>query len=123
MDLAPNAGDDKPFTLADSVRAGRYRFSAASGEAFLNERPVHLTARELDLALFFFKRVGQRLARADISRQVWGHGPAIVSRTLDAHVSNLRRKLALGTANGFRLSGLYGFGYRLEPASEVRSSP
>jgi len=122
MNQALHAEIFASYVRPEEVRAGRYRFIAASGEAYLNENPVRLTARELDLALYFFRRIGRPLARQDIARAVWGHEAGILSRTLDAHVSKLRRKLALGTANGFRLAGLYGVGYRLEPASRSPSS-
>lgn len=122
MNRALQAETPASYVLPLDVRAGRYRFSAASGEAYVNERPVRLTARELDLALYLFQRVGRPLSRRDIELAVWGRETGILSRTLDAHMSNLRRKLALCTANGFRLAGLYGVGYRLEPAGGLPSS-
>jgi DNA-binding response OmpR family regulator len=122
MNQAFHAEIPASYMAQEEVRAGGYRFIAASGEAYFNERPVRLTARELDLALYFFRRIGRPLARRDIALAVWGHDAGILSRTLDAHVSKLRRKLALRTANGFRLAGLYGVGYRLEPASRPPSS-
>ena len=122
MNRAMQAEIPAAHVLPQDVHAGRYRFSAASGEAYLNECPVRLTARELDLALYLFQRVGRALSRRDIELAVWGRETGILSRTLDAHVSKLRRKLALCTANGFRLAGLYGVGYRLEPAGRSSSS-
>jgi DNA-binding response OmpR family regulator len=44
--------------------------------------------------------------------------PEIWSRSLDTHVSNLRNKLALRPASGFRLTAVYGVGYRLESLDE-----
>ena len=97
------------------LAAPPYEFHADRREASLHGLPVHLTAREFELALYFFRRVGRRVARDEIAEQVWGRLPHAESRTLDAHVSNLRRKLVLEPRNGYQLSAQYGRGYCLQP--------
>lgn len=99
------------------VAAPPYEFRADTREALLHGRPVHLTAREFELALYLFRRLGRRLTRNEIAEEVWGRLPHAESRTLDAHVSSLRRKLALEPVNGYRLSAHYGHGYCLTPVS------
>jgi len=99
------------------VAAPPYEFRAGTREALLHGRPVQLTAREFELAIFLFRRLGRRVPRNEIAREVWGHIPHAASRTLDAHVSSLRRKLVLEPANGYRLSAHYGHGYCLTPVT------
>lgn len=96
------------------VAAPPYEFRADTREALLRGRPVPLTAREFELALYLFRRVGHAIPRGEIAERVWGRIPP-ASRTLDAHVSSLRRKLALEPANGYRLAAHYGHGYCLTP--------
>jgi DNA-binding response OmpR family regulator len=75
---------------------------------------VQLTAKEYALALLLCRRLGEILAREEILHAVWGTDVAPATRTLDVHVSRLRTKLDLTPERGFRLSAIYGRGYRLE---------
>jgi len=99
------------------LAAPPYEFRADTREVLLHGHPVHLTAREFELALYLFRRLGRRLTRNEISEEVWGRLPHAASRTLDAHVSSIRRKLSLEPGNGYRLSAHYGHGYCLTPVS------
>jgi two-component system response regulator RegX3 len=99
------------------IDAPPYEFRADTREVLLHGRPVHLTAREFELALYLFRRMGRRLTRNEIAEEVWGRLPHAESRTLDAHVSSIRRKLSLEPVNGYRLCAHYGHGYCLTPVS------
>jgi DNA-binding response OmpR family regulator len=105
-------------TEADEYSWGRYRFVPASQCLTLDGRPVTLTPKEFELALFLFKYQGRILTRQDILDAVWSHGgrsgTAPNSRSLDTHISTLRRALELRPEMGYRLRSIYGQGYRLE---------
>lgn len=73
-----------------------------------------LTAKEFDLALLLFRAIGSPVSREAIYAKIWHTEPSVQSRTLDVHVTQIRRKLNLRPEAGFRLSTVYGFGYRLE---------
>jgi two-component system response regulator RegX3 len=75
---------------------------------------VKLTQKEFDLVLFLFQNTGRVLSRNHILENVWGHKPGINTRTVDTHISRLRNKLGLAPENGWKLSGVYHHGYRLE---------
>ncbi len=77
---------------------------------------VTLTDRETDLALYLFRNVGRALSREHLIQVVWSLTPDIDTRTVDVHVSALRRKLGLLPRFGWRLTSIYGYGYRLERA-------
>ncbi len=112
--LAHRARLDAPSL---KLAAPPYEFRADTREALLHGRPVMLTSREFELALFLFRRLGHSVGRSEIAEQVWGQVPHAASRTLDAHVSSLRRKLVLEPANGYRLRAHYGRGYCLTSVS------
>jgi len=82
----------------------------------LEDQLVALTDRETDLALYLFKNIGRALSREHLIQVVWSLTPDIDTRTVDVHVSALRRKLGLIPKFGWRLTSIYGYGYRLERA-------
>ncbi|MEM6640427.1 MAG: response regulator transcription factor [Pseudomonadota bacterium] len=86
---------------------------ALKGEA------IELTHREFDLAAFMFRHVGSVISRAHILESIWGmHGADLNTRTVDTHISRLRKKLILTEENGWVLSAIYQHGYRLERLAE-----
>ena len=78
---------------------------------------VSLTPKEFDLAIYLFRHIGQLVGREQLMYDVWGKRAILETRTIDVHISNLRRRLKLRPENGFRLSTVHSFGYRLEPVS------
>jgi DNA-binding response OmpR family regulator len=73
-----------------------------------------LTRREFDVALLLFRNIGKVLSRGFIMDSVWGRGDSTTTRTVDMHVSRVRKTLGLSSAIGLRLVAIYGYGYRLE---------
>lgn len=78
---------------------------------------IKLTHKELELALFLFHNAGRALSRDYILEHVWGHTADLHTRTVDTHVSRLRNKLQLMPHNGWKLTGIYHRGYRLDPVA------
>ena len=70
---------------------------------------VRLTAKETHLLLLFLKRPGRLFPKRLLMETVWGYSSDIHSRTLDAHIRNLRLKLG---PYRDRIETLYGLGYR-----------
>jgi DNA-binding response OmpR family regulator len=54
---------------------------------------VTLTPKAFDLLLALVRRQGKVARRADLLREVWGYGSFIMTRTVDSHIAELRRKL------------------------------
>ena len=75
---------------------------------------LELTRREFEVALLLFRNVGKVLSRGFIMDTVWGRGDTTTTRTVDMHVSRVRKVLGLSAAIGLRLTAVYGYGYRLE---------
>jgi DNA-binding response OmpR family regulator len=75
---------------------------------------LELTRREFEVGLLLFRHVGEVLSRGFIMDAVWGRGDTTTTRTVDMHVSRVRRVLGLSAAIGLRLTAVYGYGYRLE---------
>ena len=71
-------------------------------------RPIQLKPLEFDLLLFFVRNQNIALSREKILAEVWGLDFYGESRTIDIHVSSLRRKTGLSIVSVPRI------GYRLE---------
>lgn len=96
------------------MQVGRYRFDTSNDSAFVDDQPVVLAPKEFELAVLFFRNPGRLFSRDVLSATVWNREIPATSRTLDTHLSNVRRKLKLHPENGVRLSSSYALGYRLE---------
>ncbi len=76
--------------------------------------PVKLTEKEFKLVTLIFHNVGRLLSRDHILSSVWGYDASLNTRTVDTHMSRIRKKLELFPEQGWRLSSIYHQGYRLE---------
>jgi len=107
-----------PEQRAEEVlQFGVYAFEPACGRITVAGKAIDTTQKEFNLALLFFRHLGRPLSRTYIREAIWPGDAELPSRTIDTHVSRVRRKLALQPENGFRLSPVYSFGYQLEQVS------
>jgi len=90
-----------------------FRFRPEQRDVLLNGKPVVLSSREYDLLWFLFQRAGRIVGRDTLLRQVWRIGPEVNTRTVDTHISRLRKRLGLGGESGWKLTAIYHHGYRL----------
>lgn len=91
-----------------------YKLNLVSRTLQLADHVLDITHKEFELSLFFFRHHGRVLSRGYILESVWGKSAELNTRTVDTHISRLRRKLSLASDNGWRLSSIYQHGYRLE---------
>lgn len=101
---------------ASSLAIGRCRIDLARNTAFLDDAPLELGAIEYRLLCYFVQHAGELLSRERLLIDVWQRSANVDTRTVDAHVGRLRRKLQSDSKNGLEIVTLRGFGYRLETA-------
>lgn len=75
---------------------------------------VSLAPKELDLLLALLARGGDAATRSELLQEVWGYTADVVSRTVDTHVAELRRKLEDDPARPSHILTVRKIGYRLE---------
>jgi len=75
---------------------------------------VNLAPLEFDLLLALYDRRGAVATRHDLLREVWGHHAAVVSRTVDTHILELRKKLERDPAHPRHILTVRKTGYRLQ---------
>jgi two-component system alkaline phosphatase synthesis response regulator PhoP len=76
--------------------------------------PVYLAPMEFELLLALLQRRGAVVTRQELMREVWGHRAVVVSRTVDTHIAELRRKLEHDPAEPRHILTVRKAGYRLE---------
>jgi two-component system, OmpR family, alkaline phosphatase synthesis response regulator PhoP len=95
-------------------RFGAVELIPASRTVLRDGRAVALTPKEFDLLLALVKRRGAVASRMELLTEVWGYSAAVLSRTVDTHVAELRRKLEADPAAPDHILTVRKAGYRLE---------
>jgi DNA-binding response OmpR family regulator len=110
------ASDANPDVAdADVVTAGDLRIDRGAHRAFLGQAELDLTPKEFELLSLLAAEAGRTVTRTRIMRDVWDEHWWGTTRTLDMHVSALRRKLGDNPASPRRIVTVRGVGFRLEP--------
>jgi DNA-binding response OmpR family regulator len=76
--------------------------------------PVTLTPKAYELLLALVRRQGSVVSRQELLREVWGYGAFVLSRTVDSHVAELRRKLENDPAHPKHVLTVWKVGYRFD---------
>ncbi|HEV2749327.1 MAG TPA: response regulator transcription factor [Gemmatimonadales bacterium] len=95
-------------------RFGAIEVIPASRSVLKNGKSVPLTPKEFDLLLALLHRGGAVATRMELLTEVWGYSAAVLSRTVDTHVAELRRKLEADAAAPKHILTVRKAGYRLE---------
>lgn len=98
----------------DTLEAQDIKVDVSAHRAFQNGRELQLTAKEFDLLRILIKEAGNVVPRQVIMQEVWGSDPAGSTKTLDMHISWLRRKLGDDAAYPYYISTVRGMGFRFE---------
>lgn len=78
-------------------------------------QPCALTPKSFELLLAMARRSGAVLSRNELLREVWGYEAGVVTRTVDSHVAELRRKLEDDPAEPRHFLTVWTVGYRFVP--------
>jgi DNA-binding response OmpR family regulator len=101
-----------------SVVVGELRLDPAAREATLAGRPLDLSAREFDLLSFLAARAGTVVTKRDLLTHVWRQPWGGADKTVDVHLSWIRRKLGETAQQPRYLHTVRGVGVKLAaPAS------
>ena len=81
-------------------------------QVWRDDREVPLTVTEFNVLALLSSRPGQVFSRAELLRDVWGYDIEIETRTVDAHVYRLRKKIEIDSENPQFIHSVPGIGYR-----------
>ena len=102
---APKSRFAPPFQIGD------LEFHPAGRRVLQNGAQVSLTGVEFDVLLLLVKSAGKVVSRDEIAEICLGRPVAPFDRSVDNHVSNLRKKLGAAYLDGERIQSLRGSGY------------
>jgi DNA-binding response OmpR family regulator len=103
----PRATAETPSGFGD-VRVDPARHTVTRHGAAVSLRP-----KEYDLLVALLRRNGQVATRIELLKEVWGYDDSVMSRTVDTHIAELRRKLESDPANPRYILTVLKTGYRL----------
>ena len=95
------------------ARAGTIEIDAHSRQVRANGEILRLTGTEFELLRCLMNAPGEVVTREDLSRNALGRGLLPYDRSIDTHISNLRRKLDDAGVNNPSIQNQRGVGYRL----------
>jgi two-component system OmpR family response regulator len=102
-----------PPTPHRTLRSGQMELSPGKREVLWEGRPFELTTSEFDLLETLIRAGDLVCSKEELSLKVLGRIHEAYDRSVDVHVSNLRKKLASTTDNQAEIETVRGFGYRL----------
>jgi two-component system response regulator MtrA len=97
----------------EPISFGAIEIQPASHTVLRGGEPVTLRPKEYDLLMALARRDGAVVTRTRLLEEVWKYQPEVVTRTIDAHVVELRRKLEDDPARPRHILTVRKTGYRL----------
>jgi DNA-binding response OmpR family regulator len=98
------------------------RLDLASYRAFQADRQLDLTAKEFEVLRLLMRTPGALVRRGEVARAVWNMSLAESGKTIDVHLSSLRRKLGDDAREPRYVQTVRGLGYRLAADEAVDGS-
>jgi DNA-binding response OmpR family regulator len=95
------------------IAVGALRLDPATLEASIGDQPVHLTVAEFRVLELLMRAPGRTRSREFLTECVLGRRLSADDRSIDTHISNLRRKLADRKDAGVKVRSIRGAGYVL----------
>lgn len=100
-------------TATRPERIGDIELDRATHTVTRAGHPVDLTPKEFDLLVALAERNGAVATRLELMRAVWGYSDSVITRTIDTHVAELRRKLEDDPSRPRHILTVRKIGYRL----------
>ncbi len=102
----------------EAVRVGGLEIDPPGRRAALDGAALDLSPKEFDLLLYLARRAGEVVTKREMLAEVWREPYGGSERTVDVHLSWLRRKMGESAAAPRYLQTVFGVGIRLtDPSS------
>lgn len=104
----PRKGQVRPCPLPNHWEDGNLMVDYSRKDVLVNGLPVQLTRREFELFRLLFESPDRVFSREEILKTVWPEDGCVLDRTVDVHITRLRKKLQ---SYGSRIMNRSGYGY------------
>jgi two-component system response regulator MtrA len=101
----------------DILQAGDITIDLAAHRVFRGSELIELRPREFDLLCTLAANPGRVLSRLELLQKVWGHKSVVLTRTVDVHVVQIRRKIERNPDDRQFIVTVRRHGYRFDPQS------
>ncbi|MEX2279868.1 MAG: response regulator transcription factor [Acidimicrobiia bacterium] len=98
---------------SDEVAVGGLRIDVAARDVTIDGEALDLSPKEFDLLLALAERQGEVVSKRELLAQVWREPWGGSERTVDVHLSWLRRKLGESASDPRYLRTVHGVGIKL----------
>jgi two-component system response regulator MtrA len=98
-----------------AIRFGDVSIDPASRTVTRAGEAVSLTPKAYELMMALIKRKGAVATRVELLREVWDHRAIVLTRTVDSHMAELRKKLEHDAAEPKHFITIWKVGYRFTP--------
>jgi DNA-binding response OmpR family regulator len=109
-----NKAVEKRETAGSQINAGDVVIDLDRRSATVLGDEIEVTPTEFRLLAYFIEGYGRTVSREQIIENVFGYDFSGYDRTVDTHVSNLRKKLEAANPDKQHLKTMYGVGYRFD---------
>ena len=100
------------------LMVGDLAIDVAAREARLNGEPIDLSPKEFDVLRFLAERRGEVVSKRELLAEVWRQPYGGSEKTVDVHISWLRKKLGESAAESKYLQTVFGVGVKLVDPDE-----
>jgi len=100
--------------VAPSQTFGKVVVDRTSRTVIRQGEAVELAPKEYDLLVALLSRPNAVVSRIELMRYVWGYADSVVTRTIDTHIAELRRKLEDDPSTPKHILTVRKVGYRLK---------
>jgi DNA-binding response OmpR family regulator len=111
---------EQPRATSDAQTLGSFTIDRARRLASVASRALELTPTEFQILSLMSTRPGEVFTRQELASALWDRVDVSKSRAIDVHIRRLRQKLQVPEAPV--IETVWGYGYKLEVADQLRSA-
>ena len=98
-------------SVPDVLRIGDIEIDRRTRVVLQNGNPIELTSAEYEVLVVLARAAGKTVSRDELAEKALGRGVAYADRSIDMHISNLRKKLGAKYGLADRIQSVRGAGY------------